>query len=121
MRKITLLLLLIASTHSYSNAQVTAKDFIHLQWLIGEWKGTNTKPGTTRIEKWWSNSNGELQGQGIVMKGNDTIFTEKAKLIIKDNHIYYVADVPENKEPVFFKLTSITNHSFTCENPKHDF
>jgi hypothetical protein len=32
-----------------------------------------------------------------------------------------VADVPENKEPVYFKLTTITDHSFTCENPQHDF
>jgi hypothetical protein len=55
------------------------------------------------------------------MKGNDTAFVEKTKLIIKDNSIYYVADVPGNEEPVYFKLTAITDQSFTCQNSQHDF
>jgi hypothetical protein len=121
MKKITLLLLLIASTHIYSNAQVTPKDFTKLQWLVGEWNRTNAKAGISGTEKWITKSDTELQGWGIRMRGKDTAFVEKTKLVIKENSIYYVADVPENKEPVFFKLTSITNHSFTCENSKHDF
>ncbi|WP_315820030.1 hypothetical protein [Paraflavitalea speifideaquila] len=32
-----------------------------------------------------------------------------------------MADVPQNKEPVYFKLTAITKDGFTCENPNHDF
>jgi hypothetical protein len=46
---------------------------------------------------------------------------EKLKLVIKDDNIYYVADIAENKEPVYFKLTTITGNSFVCENPQHDF
>ncbi len=48
-------------------------------------------------------------------------FAEKLKLVIKDETIYYVADLAENKEPVFFKSTAITENSFVCENPQHDF
>ena len=55
------------------------------------------------------------------MKGNDTSFVEKTKLVIRGNTIYYVADVPGNKQLIYFKLTAITNYSFTCENLKHDF
>jgi hypothetical protein len=39
----------------------------------------------------------------------------KFKLVIKDNNIYYVADVPENKQPVDFKLIEISEMAFTCE------
>jgi len=46
------------------------------------------------------------------MKGSDTAFVEKLKLVIKNDNICYVADITENKEPVYFKLTSITDHSF---------
>jgi hypothetical protein len=46
---------------------------------------------------------------------------KKFKLVIKENNIYYVADVPENKQPVDFKLIEISENAFTCENPDHDF
>jgi len=43
------------------------------------------------------NSATELQGWGITMLGADTAFVEKIALIIKEDHIYYVADVPGTK------------------------
>ena len=92
-----------------------------LDWLVGEWTRTNAKPGSSGIEKWIMNSPTELQGWGINMRGNDTALVEKLKIIVKDNNIYYVADVPENKGVVLFKLTKITENGFVCENPEHDF
>ena len=62
-----------------------------------------------------------MQGIGIAMKGRDTVFVEKFRLVIKGNNIFYVADVPGNKQPVDFKLTEISKKGFTCENPEHDF
>lgn len=106
----------------FTNAQgVTAQDFKKLYWLVSEWNRTNAKPGTSGLEKWIKVSDSELQGRGFSLKGADTTFVEKTKLIIKDNSIYYVADVTENKNPVRFKLTRISNNEFTCENPTHDF
>ena len=96
-------------------------DFKKLQWLTGEWNRTNAKPGRSGIEKWVMNSPTELQGWGISMRGSDTAFVEKIKITVKDNNIYYVADVPENKGVVLFKLTKITDTEFVCENPDHDF
>jgi hypothetical protein len=43
------------------------------------------------------------------------------KLLVKDNSLYFVADVKENAAPVYFRVTSINEQGFTCENPKHDF
>ncbi len=55
------------------------------------------------------------------MQGKDTAFVEKITILIKENEIYYVANVPENKQPVYFKLIEINNTGFVCENPEHDF
>jgi hypothetical protein len=42
------------------------------------------------------------------------IFTDYQK-------IYFVSDVPEDKQPVYFAITEITETGFTCENPQHEF
>lgn len=99
----------------------TSQDFKKLGWLVGEWDRTNVSKGNAGIEKWIANSAFELQGWGITMKESDTAFVEKTKLIVRNDTIYYVADVPGNKQPVYFKITAITESSFTCENSKHDF
>jgi hypothetical protein len=111
---------LAPSTAQQTNTE-TISNFNKLSWLTGTWNRTNTKPGRTAHERWEKTGNSEMQGWGVNLKGQDTLFVEKLKLVIKDNHIYYVADVPENKQPVYFKLIEITKESFVCENPDHDF
>ena len=81
----------------------------------------SAQAGTSGLEKWVINILLELQGGGITMKGSDTSFIEKTKLLIKEGHIYYVADAPGNRELIFFKLVSINDDEFTCEKPAHDF
>ena len=119
MKKAVLLSLLIAS--GFISRSQTAADFKKLTWLTGEWNRTNAKPGRSGVEKWVVNSATELQGRGINMRGSDTALVEKLKIIIKDNNIYYAADVPENKSVVLFKFTKLTDNEFVCENPEHDF
>ena len=105
----------------FSQLSPTAVDFTKLAWLEGNWVLTNAKPGNSGSESWKKISSTELQGTGVNMKAQDTLFIEKLKLIVKENAIYYVADVPENKQPVDFKLTEVSENAFTCENPTHDF
>lgn len=62
-----------------------------------------------------------MKGKGATLQAADTVFVEKLKIVVKEDTLYYVADVPENKEPVLFKFTEITPTSFVCENPAHDF
>ena len=120
-----LFVVLFVSSLTQSTAQpanaAALSNFNKLRWLTGTWNRTNTKPGHTAHERWEKSGNNEMQGWGVNLKGQDTLFVEKLKLVIKDNHIYYVADVPENKQPVYFKLTEIIKESFVCENPDHDF
>ncbi len=99
----------------------SASDFKKLTWLEGSWIRTNAKPGRSGVEWWKMAGVNELTGRGISLKGVDTTFVEKLRITIHDNVICYVADVPENKEPVYFRFTSLTGNSFVCENPAHDF
>lgn len=55
------------------------------------------------------------------MQGSDTVFIEKLKILEKEGHWYYVADVSHNSAPVYFKMTSADGSGFVCENPEHDF
>ena len=118
---LVLTLLIITSSLTFCNAQEPL-DFKKVEWLIGTWNRTNiSKPGKTSHERWVKASDNELRGWGVSMQGADTIFVEKTSIVWKDNALYYVADVPDNKDVVYFKFTSVTENGFVCENPTHDF
>ena len=123
MKSILLPFLLTISTCGFSQTPTTeiAIKFKNLEWLVGTWNRTNVKPGKSAHERWEKTNALELRGIGVSMQGKDTTFVEKITILIKDNNIYYVADVPENEKPVYFKLTEISNSGFVCENPEHDF
>lgn len=116
-----MLLLYIAPVHAQKYSPEIEAQFNSLRWLEGTWERTNVKPGMKANEKWHVDAPYELKGSGVTMKGQDTVFLEKIQIIIKGNSIYYVADVKENKEPVYFKFTALTPNGFVCENPEHDF
>lgn len=115
------LLLPLCSVAAQPSAPDTLRTIDTLDWLIGTWNRTNAKPGRSGVEMWKKISDTELHGRGISMKGGDTTFVEKLKIVVKENEIYYVADVPENDKLVYFKFTQLTDHGFTCENVEHDF
>lgn len=122
MPSLTLALILVTIfAHAQDSLKIARSNYDKLSWLIGTWNRTNGRPGRTTTEKWEVAGNYVMKGTGITLKGQDTAFVEKIKIIIKDHNIYYVADVPGNAGEVFFKFTAIGNNSFTCEDPQHDF
>lgn len=116
MRNLILFVFLLAASTLQAQS-----DLSKLNWITGTWSRTDKKPGSSGVEIWQKVSNTELTGRGINLKGKDTTFVEKLKIIVKGNDIFYMADVPENKEPVLFKLTSVSATSLVFENPQHDF
>ena len=118
---LAIMLCAIEIVHSQSPSQKDSDDFKKLDWLEGTWTRQDVKPGQSGHESWQKISAAEWKGLGVNMTGADTIFVEKMNLVIKDGNIYYVANITENKAPVYFKMTAITNDSFICENPQHDF
>lgn len=121
MKSLLAFILLLGMTAS-SFSQTAESDFSKLEWLAGTWNRTNiTKPGRTAHERWEKSGTYSFRGYGVTMQGQDTVFLEKISIVIQDNTLYYVADVPENNQPVYFKFTSLTPAGFVCENPDHDF
>ncbi|MGY0037351.1 DUF6265 family protein [Pedobacter sp. NJ-S-72] len=121
-----IVLIMVINTNIYGQAKVNGKlnakqEFKKLEWLIGNWNRTDVKPGKTATESWVKVAAYEFKGTGVVVKGKDTVFVEKLRLIVKDNDIFYVVDVKENKGLVYFKLTTISSSGFVCENTEHDF
>jgi hypothetical protein len=92
-----------------------------LGWLVGTWKRMYNKSGHTGHERWFIDPEIGLRGYGVTMKGRDTVFVEKLRIVNGDDGLYYVADVIENPKPTYFKITSVTQNEFTCENASHDF
>lgn len=92
-----------------------------VKWLSGEWKRLDMTGGKSGSESWVIVSDSVLLGRGTTMRGTDTLFVEKLKIVSRKSALYYVADVAENGAPVAFKLIAATSGSFTCENLKHDF
>jgi hypothetical protein len=122
MKKIFLLTICVSLLEiGYSQPEKVADDFRKLGWLSGTWVRTNAQTNEIGNERWVKMSGSEWQGFGLTMKGQDTVSLERLKLIIKDDAIYYVADVPENKQPVYFKLTEVSDNRFVVENPEHEF
>ena len=120
-----LLIVIVLSTCSLAYGQNTSRQtldsFNRLKWLEHTWARTNNKPGRSGTERWIKSSSEELRGIGVAMRGSDTLFVEKLRILIRENDVYYVADVPENQKLVYFKLTEISDKGFVCENPDHDF
>jgi len=122
MKKVLLFfILIILFAANKSTGQQNTTDFNKLSWLQGNWKRTNVKKRRSGSEHWEKISAREWKGTGITMKGTDTSVVEKMRLTLKDDGIYFVADVSGNNGSVFFKVTQLDENGFTCENPVHDF
>lgn len=113
----TIFAFMLLSQFGYAQLS-SGKNLNQLSWLEGTWNRTNIKAGKLAHERWVRTDQGEFVGWGVSMTGADTTFVEKLKIISKEsNALYYVADVPGNKELTYFKFTELTATSFVCEIP----
>jgi len=121
MRKINLLAIGLISIFS-CNHQTSQQQFDiqKIKWLEGGWVRA-MKGDQHAHERWQVVSPNEWHGWGVTFIGTDTSFLEKIKIIKQDDDMFYIADVPENPEPVYFRFTTLTDSGFICENPEHDF
>ncbi len=94
-----------------------------LRWLEGSWSQTNQKGTRLSLEN-WKFSNGELIGKGYTVDNSsgqyDTLFIERLRIIIREQTLFYEADLP-TQDPVTFRLTEKKKGLWTFSNPKHDF
>lgn len=116
---ITLIVITIAGYAQ--NVTASPENLKKLDWLEGTWVRQDMKPSRSGTERWIKVASGDWQGWGVSLKGSDTAFVEKLRIVAKDNYIFYVADVKGNKDVVYFQFVSLDEDHFVCENPDHDF
>lgn len=121
--KVRFILLLLSSSYVSAQKQSPPAELhiASLNWLVGSWERINVKEGFKAQETWKLSGQEELAGVGVTLKGTDTVFVEKIRILKKDQDLFYVADVKENSKPIYFKFTTMHFSGFSCENPEHDF
>lgn len=120
-KKLLLLISLFLLTHAINAQESNKQKFKKLEWLTGKWIRTNSKAGHSGYENWEKVSDLKLNGKGVTLKGKEIIFTENLELMVKGNDVFYVVTLADEKKPIYFKLTALSDNGFTCENPAHDF
>lgn len=122
MHQMLLFVLLLAGAPSSSlQAEEMAPQLRQMEWLVGTWRRVDLPEGRSGYERWTYNGVQGFNGVGVSERGGKTVFEEKLRIVEKDGAVHYVADVAENAEPVYFKLTELSENELTFENPAHDF
>lgn len=120
MRKIPIgaILLICLSAFNFTD---NAKTFKKLYALEGTWKMI-TKRGAI-CEEWKKIDKNYLQNCGYMVKGTDTMISERVALTNTKDGIFYTSTVEDqnNKQPIAFKMTKGEDNIFIFENPEHDF
>ncbi len=122
MRQIILFVaLLFGALSGRLHATEASTTLDRMAWLAGTWQRTGLPVGQSGYERWTRDGTRGFTGVGVSKRGDKTTFEEKLSIVIKDGDVYYVADTPQNPQPVHFKLTESSDTGFVFENPAHDF
>jgi len=120
MKKVFISIIVLISLSAFIISD-SNKIFKKLYPLEGLWK-MNTKRGAV-CEEWKKVNKNLLQSKGYMIKGKDTILSERIALTNTKEGVFYTSTVEDqnNKQPVAFKMTSAENNIYVFENPQHDF
>jgi len=119
-----ILLFLCLPGHQNTGAQFNPSEGAlrssEFDWLLGDWRRMNDRPGRSTFEHWTRISGSAYQGLGYTLRNGDTIFKEHLKLHgDKGTWIFEVSGV--NDDPTLFLVTRKSRRSFACENEQNEF
>ncbi len=116
-----LALLFVTATAFIQSHHFKNEVFERLYKLEGKWI-MKTKKGAVG-EEWTKVNKDYLQNRGYMIRGNDTIVTERVALTNTGTGIFYTSTVADqnDQKPVAFRLTSSENDVFVFENAQHDY
>lgn len=97
------------------------KSEVNFDWLMGNWVRTNEQPDRATFENWEKINDSTFSGESYTIKDNDTIWKETVKLSKVNNDWYFAVKGIGDTVSVDFKLISITDSSFVCENKVNEF
>lgn len=120
---VTLALILALSSGAAAADTCKAQEELQrLDWLIGTWQRIDLPEGREGREIWSpATTEPGLTGRGIATRRDGSRFEERLRIGIHDEAVHYVAEVPGNPAPVYFRLTRIDDNHVVFENPVHDF
>lgn len=120
MKNTYLYIILFVMLLSCTQKKTTVLEKGELDFLIGDWERTNEKEGKQTFEHWKKITQYEYEGLGYTLQKKDTVFKEELRLFKKDS-LWNLEVTGVNESPTVFTLTDKNSHSFTAENPTHDF
>jgi Domain of unknown function (DUF6265) len=122
MKKYLLAIIFIITCAAFINPEkINDQIFAQLYLLEGKWI-MKTKMGAVG-EEWTKINKDYLQNRGYMIRGNDTIITERVALRNTKEGIFYTSTVEDqnNRQPIPFRLVSSNKNIFVFENPLHDY
>lgn len=89
--------------------------------LEGNWEDKNVEGKF--VENWKLINDTLISGSSYMIQSNDTIFSEKIKLVSRGGKIYYIPAVSDQNDGkgIEFCLLSRKSNKWVFENKKHDF
>ena len=101
--------------------QAKSQSLSELEWMLGTWATDASEGESQSFEIWNRMSEQQFQGVAYTVSKKDTSVTESLEIAFKMEQAYYIADVPQNPTPVYFRIVEMTDTSLIVENPRHDF
>lgn len=87
-------------------------------WIVGTWKGKGKKGD---FYETWKRAKDGYEGIGFRISHGDTVVGETTWIVQRNDTVYYVARVEENKGDVYFRLIQDKPGDVIFENAGHDF
>ena len=116
------LICIFACSEKNTTTKVEApKPTQNFDWLIGDWKRSDDEAGKQTYEHWQKSNDTLYQGKSYTMSAKDTIWSENVRLLKRDTTWFYAVTGRGDSFTTDFQLTSITDHSFVCENGANEF
>ena len=90
-------------------------------WLLGKWKRINDKEGQSTYEFWKKAGMNKYVGHGYTLHKQDTVWQENMQLK-KENKSWSLNIYASNNSGIVkFKITEVSDQSFTCFNAQNEF
>lgn len=119
LRYLLIILVLLSGYGVTSIEQRKAPSIKQLHWLKGKW--ARVSAGVEHIETWQIKKDSLLEGEGYYQKSENKKVTEKLSIRWEKGELFYIADVQENKKPVYFRNILLNDSVAVFENKAHDY
>ena len=123
MKKIVIIVSLFVFSVSCNNKSDSgqAETEQNFDWLSGKWIRTNDQEDRLTFENWEKKSTTEYIGFSYTIQNNDTVWQENVKLLKTDANWSFEVTGKGETQPTKFRLTTIEEGKFTCENQANEF